>query len=390
MAGEFEEIGHSGGTITFDVRVDDQGRTSVQTTMSSMRPVPVALIGIWALPANGIPVGIYDLGFGSRPPPLPGCLPVVIASDNEGKFGHLCPACGGYWRSGPWPNVCPYCAVMAPTHDFLSGAQKRYVQRYCEVLSEALRSDHDVQVKIDMDEVADAVGKEGEKPAFYVSEESQQHKFVCSACEQFNDILGRFGYCSTCGTRNDLVEFEEQAVSGIRSRLKASAQPEDCVRDGVAAFDSFIAQYAKQLAMLVPMIERRRARLLNQRFHDLNETQRIFAEWFGIDLFNGMPESERSFAARMFHRRHVYEHNGGEIDERYLKDSGDSSVRLKQRIHETQKDGHDLLNLLVKMARNAHRGFHEVFPPLPEPTEALAGRKARERTAAAPSERPVR
>jgi len=279
---------------------------------------------------------------------------------------------------------------MAPTHDFLSGAQKRYVQRYCEVLSEALRSDHDVQVKIDMDEVADAVGKEGEKPAFYVSEESQQHKFVCSACEQFNDILGRFGYCSTCGTRNDLVEFEEQAVSGIRSRLKASAQPEDCVRDGVAAFDSFIAQYAKQLAMLVPMIERRRARLLNQRFHDLNETQRIFAEWFGIDLFNGMPESERSFAARMFHRRHVYEHNGGEIDERYLKDSGDSSVRLKQRIHETQKDGHDLLNLLVKMARNAHRGFHEVFPPLPEPTEALAGRKARERTAAAPSERPVR
>ncbi|MFG6997392.1 hypothetical protein ACGYV2_03515 [Burkholderia pseudomallei] len=228
-----------------------------------------------------------------------------------------------------------------------------------------------------MDEVADAAGKEGEKPAFYVSEESQQHKFICRACEQFNDILGRFGYCSVCGTRNDLVEFEEQIVPAIRDRLNSGAPAEDCVRDGVAAFDSFIAQYGKQLAVLVPMIERRRARLLNQRFHDINETQRIFGEWFGIELFNGIPGSERNFVARMFYRRHVYEHNGGEVDERYIKDSGDTSVRLKQRIHETQSDGHNLLSSLVKMARNAHRGFHELIPPLPEPIEAVAEKKAR-------------
>ncbi|OTP74276.1 hypothetical protein [Caballeronia sordidicola] len=41
--------------------------------------------------------------------------------------------------------------------------------------------------------------------------------------------------------------------------------------------------------------------------------------------------------ARWFHRRHVYEHNGGEVDERYLKESGDTTVWLKQHIHETQE-----------------------------------------------------
>ena len=37
------------------------------------------------------------------------------------------------------------------------------------------------------------MGKQGEKPAFYVSEQSQQRKFTCVACEEFNDVLGRFG-----------------------------------------------------------------------------------------------------------------------------------------------------------------------------------------------------
>jgi hypothetical protein len=43
-----------------------------------------------------------------------------------------------------------------------------------------------------------------------------------------------------------------------------------------------------------------------------------------------MTEAEIAAATRFFQRRHVYEHNGGEVDEKYLGDSGDTSVRLKQ------------------------------------------------------------
>jgi hypothetical protein len=45
-------------------------------------------------------------------------------------------------------------------------------------------------------------------PPFYYSEERQQKPFHCSACGGFNDILGKFGYCTVCGTRNDLEEFQ--------------------------------------------------------------------------------------------------------------------------------------------------------------------------------------
>jgi hypothetical protein len=114
--------------------------------------------------AQGIPVESIQLGgIGQpwNPAPFPGCFPVFVASDSEGKFGHHCPNCGGYWRSGPWPNLCPYCAIRAPGFQFLSEAQQRYVRYYCAVLGEALNSKQDGEVVIDMDSVANAAGKEG-------------------------------------------------------------------------------------------------------------------------------------------------------------------------------------------------------------------------------------
>ena len=378
MAKEFEEIAHSGGKITFRLGTNQQGQRAYQVQYSTDRPVPTHLIALYALP-QGIPVDSIQIGgIGQpwNPPPFPGCFAVFIASDSEGKFGHNCPKCRGYWRSGPWPNVCPYCGTGAAGFQFLSEAQERYVRHYCMVLAQALASTQDGEVMIDMDSVADAVGKEGEKPAFFVSEQSQQRKFTCRACEESNDILGRFGYCSMCGTRNDLADFEELSIPAIRNRLNAGNSPEDCVRDGVSSFDSFMAQVSKQLANLVPLTERRKNRLLEHAFHKLPEIRGTFQDWFDIDICAGMKEDEFRFVERMFYRRHVYEHNGGEVDQNYIDNSGDTTVRLKQHIRETRGGTHDLLSSLVRMARNVHRGFHELFPPIPEPIKAFEEKKA--------------
>ena len=278
MTSDFQEIGHSGGLIGFRIATDEHGRRAYQISISTTQPVPFAWTAIYALPP-GLPVGSIQVGgIGQpwNPPPLPGCIPVFVASNSEGKFGHTCPFCGGYWRSGPWPNFCPYCRGRAEGFQFLSVAQQLYVRRYCEFLISAINSQPDGEVVIDMDAVADAVGADGEKPTFYVSEESQQRKFTCGACGEFNDIIGRFGYCSLCGTRNDLAEFEEQMIARIRERLNGGIPPEDCVRDAVAVFDSFTAQVARQLADLVPLSKGLKSRLTTRRFHDLIDVREVF------------------------------------------------------------------------------------------------------------------
>jgi hypothetical protein len=106
-------------------------------------------------------------------------------------------------------SICPYCGIRGERHNFLSSAQRQYVKLYCEKLEVALSAAEDGAHLIDMDAVAHAAGKDVVKPPFYYAEQSQQKQFNCSACGEFNDILGRFSYCSVCGTRNNLSEFEE-------------------------------------------------------------------------------------------------------------------------------------------------------------------------------------
>lgn len=290
--------------MTFHVVTGPDGRRGYQVGFHHQRPAASALFAVYALP-QGIVVAPLPMGrIGSPwpPPPVPGCFPVFIASDSEGMFGHKCPECSNYWRARFSSSMCPYCAFNGNVQDFLTDAQRRYVRQYCELLQDALASEQDGDHVIDMDAVADAAGKDAEKPPFYYSEERQQHQFKCSACDQTTDILGRYGYCSVCGTRNDLAEFEKD-IERLRDRINTDgASYASCCKGAVAAFDSFAGQYAKQVVRLVPMTPSRVNRIEKMRFHNLDAVYEEFRGTFDIDILNGFSAADTSFAKLMFHR----------------------------------------------------------------------------------------
>jgi hypothetical protein len=242
------------------------------------------------------------------------------------------------------------------------------VQQYCALLLDGLEAKEDGDHVIDMDAVADAVSNR-DKPPFYYAEVSQQNRFTCEECGAANDILGTYGYCSGCGTRNDLREFEDKTIARLRSRINSGGHYEACAKDAVAAFDSFARQYVRQLVNLVPMTTARRERFGKMYFHNLKAVARDIKEAFDIDLLAGLTPTDVAFVELMFHRRHVYEHNGGEADDKYIADSGDTSARPKQALRETQESAHRLAGLVVRLARNLHRGFHEIVPPETKPID---------------------
>ena len=259
---------------------------------------------------------------------------------------------------------------------FLTDAQSQYVAEYCALLRAALAQEKDGEHVIDMDAVADAVGKDIEKPAFYYTEESQQKKFNCDACGAFNDILGRFCYCSNCGSRNDLHELQVDTLAKLRTHADDSGGYDAIVSDAVGAFDTFTSQYVKQLVQRIPLRSARKARLARMRFHNLRTVATELKAGFDIDILEGLSAEEVAFAELLFHRRHVYEHNGSVTDEKYMTDSGDISVRLGQTIHESQVSAHRLIGLVNKTAENLHRQFHDIFPPEAEPIARQNERKA--------------
>jgi hypothetical protein len=379
---EFREIAHCGGQFIATVSTDANGQRGLSFGVTHTRPVPASLIGVYALP-QGIPVGMLDIP-GSIPPPFPFCFQIFIASDSEGLFGHECPTCTQYWRSqgasAYWAMTCPYCGLRADGHRFLTAGQRRFVDTMCAITREAIDSEKDGDVGIDMDKVADEVVKTGERPSFYYAEKSQQNRFTCAACRGVNDILGRYGYCANCGTRNDLQEFTgtiDRIQVRTRERIAAKELLHPAVQDSVSAFDSMAKQYAKQLAQHVPMTPARRTSLKGALFHNPKARAAELKPWFDIDIFDGIATDDQAFLSRMFLRRHVYEHNGGQVNQEYLDKSGDTSVKLGQALRETPDDIFRLIGLILKMGRNLHDGFHQLFPPVPDPIRYETERKAR-------------
>jgi len=211
-----------------------------------------------------------------------------------------------------------------------------------------------------MDAVFDAIGTDYAKPPFYYAEERQQNLFKCSACGAKTDVLGTFAYCSACGTRNDADEFAKVATR-VRERITAGESPESCAKDIVAAFDPVAGQYAAQLVQRVPLVPARKALVDRGPYHNLSRVVDGFREAFGIDITAGMSADDSRFATLMFHRRHVYEHKGGEADEKYIQDSGDN-VRVKQALRETKESVHRTVTVVSKLVSNLHAGFHQLFP----------------------------
>jgi len=368
---DFTEIGHTGGKATFTIVCNEDGRISYQVGYSSSSPRPMTLVGIYAHP-DGFACGNIVMGGIGDPwnaPPFPNCIAVMMASDSQGKFGHECPECKKHFRSenipAKFPSTCPYCGVRADSYHFLTPPQKSYILHYTESLNTAIYEaapGSTSEVVIDMNAIADSITDEP-RPDFYYTSTAQQTEFNCSACNSYNDIRGRYGYCASCGWRNT-AESQKVALERIRSQLvSGDLSPTDAVKQSVSEFDSAARDYVNQLISLVPMKSSRSNQLERLLFHNLDKFDELLKDCFDINLLKGMT-ADRAFVNKMFFRRHVYEHDGGVATQRYAEESGDSDIAQGDLIRETVENANKLIGCLNRMISTLESDFHEIFEPV--------------------------
>ena len=88
-ATEFREIAHSGGQVTFRTVTEPDRKPEVSDWVSAFTPHACLDICSICPSRKGVAVGTVKLGgIGQpwNPPPVPGCVPVFIASDSEGTI----------------------------------------------------------------------------------------------------------------------------------------------------------------------------------------------------------------------------------------------------------------------------------------------------------------
>ncbi|MFY0690750.1 MAG: hypothetical protein JXR14_02370 [Paracoccaceae bacterium] len=305
---DFKEIAHCGANTTINIACDEEGRKAAAFGIVGCSPGPMTAVGVYILLPHGIPVSDFKLG-GIGPPPPEGCVPAILGSDSLGCWGHQCPQCGGYFRNGShaaiYPQTCPYCGLRKNAFQFLTPVQRRFLAHLADRLEEELAAPDEKgterQVQIDMESLVKQAADEP-KPDFYYGSQTQQTRYECDHCGEFNDIRGLYGYCAACGWRNN-VQMLAGRLEEIRQSLNGGqAQPEAAVGQGVSAFDAACRDFTRQLVRRIPMKPARKEALSRLIFHHIDsDTLQAFERLF-------RPESaKRDFGQR----RSIYQADDG-------------------------------------------------------------------------------
>lgn len=359
---EFQEIAHTGGKIEFLYSEEEQG---VSIRISHANPWATTMVQL-CISYDGkvldfVPCG----GIGAVIPyPQPSLLAFLL-SDREGLFGQSCPKCKSYFRSNAISGhtTCPYCGEADKGIEFLTENQLKFLGHFCESFITAHNEKRSVTV--DLDELLNNM--EGNSPEWFYPEERQQTKKKCE-CRCVYDILGDYGVCPACSKPNcseilteKFDSFEAQftdADENIKDRADREIEWEKLTRC-VSEFEALANNLRIHLANL-PATPRRRADLNRLSFQRIINAASAIKNWFDIDIFKDITEQDQEFLNKMFNRRHVFTHNVGRIDQEYIDNTGDTSVRINQTIKFRSREVKRLIPLVRQCSENFVNGYESI------------------------------
>jgi hypothetical protein len=304
-------------------------------------------------------------------------LITYIQSDEQKMWGRNCPVCEKYFRTDHIMGItfCPYCAIANDSLAFISKDQRKYIQAYYDAYMRAYMTKQDTSL--------DAANITDDDAAWHYAEEKLQTHFECGTkdCATRTDILGTLGYCPRCGKSNARKLFFED-LDGMVARLETVRQSvpdrkerggiwEEMTKDTVTKFEA-LGKHLRHKLLLCPMTRARRKEVMTElSFQVPFEATTLLTQWFDIGLLkwpgdksfpqSALAEAEFPFIKLMFQKRHVLTH-GGIVDEDYIQRSGDSDVRLGERISvsskETKRFIADIRAMGEILINNVEEGLH--------------------------------
>lgn len=319
------------------------------------------------VPAGGIGrVAVY---------PQPSVI-TYVQSDDQGMWGRNCPHCEKYFRTNHVMDVtfCPYCSEAAPGIAFISRDQGTYITACYDAFARAHMQKK--STSLDMAEITD------QTPAWHYAEEKQQFHFTCQTddCHAEADILGEYGYCPRCGRTNarklfsELVDRElarcEYVSNTILDKAERGVVWERITVDAVSRLEA-LAKHLRRKLLGYPLTKKRRTLVEELNFQSPLQADELLREWFDIGLLTWtgnaaipsrqIPLSEIPFIQKMVQRRHILIHNGGVVDEDYLKLSGDNQARLDERIRIRSNEAKRFMARVGDMGMNLLDNIEEGF-----------------------------
>lgn len=209
---------------------------------------------------------------------------------------------------------CPYCGERFPndqlwTRDQLDYARQKVVQEVMPLVEQEVRHifRNAFQGKKGWTFKPGAPTLRKANPRL-PKERNVDSELVCPECQARFQVDGIFGYCPGCRAEN--LRLYDANLGIIKREVLAAENPTRALRhaynDLVSTFETFSRREAARYGIDVG------------RFQNLDHTRHLFRQSLLVDVFEGLEPEQIRMLKRIFEKRHVHEHNGGIVSDRYV------------------------------------------------------------------------
>lgn len=291
-------------------------------------------------------------------------IPVTFNSDEKGYFDRECPNENCLYvfkiKMKDWKEKvsdeevhCPMCGHVDTSDKWWTQAQLDAINKMAATLamsyvqSELDKSFKDLERSTRVNKYLKIEYKPGHKITFINNPLGQskewEREIQCPNCQTRYSVIGSAYFCPCCGYNviesvfdesldtvtkmvESLPEMEEllektygkdKAVSMCRSMLEGS------FGDVVSAFQ----KYAERKFYSLSGKEARA-----NDFQIIEKGSNLFEDATGKGYSTWLSDNEIKEINLRFQQRHLYEHSGGIVDEKYIQKSGDISYKVGQRL----------------------------------------------------------
>lgn len=309
-------------------------------------------------------------------------LPITFQPDEKGYFDRECPNENCLYTfkvfMADWQEKISDDEVHCPRCGHIDSAEKWWTQKQLADMQNHAGNWAESYVQNELDKVFRDIEKSTKrnkylkityKPGRRISFANNplgqspewDKEIQCSECHVKYSVIGAAYFCPCCGHNSIDQTFEDsldslEAMIGWLSELETSLSRskgadvaraicqtmlENSLGDVVSAFQKFAEMNYRKISQKP---------VRPNDFQNVERGDQLFLEACGTGYRSWLVDGERSYMNLMFQRRHVLEHNGGLVDEQYIRKSGDISYDIGQRLVVTEEHTKLLIEIIRKLA----------------------------------------
>lgn len=318
-------------------------------------------------------------------------VPITIESDENGYFDRECPneECQFQFKikMKDWEEKVSDDEVHCPMCGHIDTSDKWWTQDQLDQIQEIAANYALFHIKSELDksfkELARSTRnnkfikikyKPGKRVSYINNPIGQmpewEQEITCEKCGTTYSVIGSAYFCPCCGhnsasssfsTSLDTIQKMLNSVDQMKTLISEKYDVdtaetmcrnmvEGSLGDCVSAFQKFAAQRYTEITGKTPRVN---------DFQIIDKGSSLFREALGFGYEKWLTNEEISTLELYFQKRHLFEHNNGMIDQRYLSNTGDKNYLIGQRLIIRKSEIEKIITILKKL------GFGMLSIPIP-------------------------